>query len=338
MSHRRYTLPPLHSSVKLGLSNATFIAYRRGVERFMQARKLTYSNLVLLRTAQIDRRFASYLRELYDNEGSMQTGENARNGLHLWLPRTKNRLRDSHTILHYWARQRTQQSYPPIPRNVVMLVAVSLARRGELHAAVAVLLSFDCYLRVNECLNLTKADVTIPTDRRLGGDIHEKTTIHLRKTKTLDNLSCVVHDPVIARLLHRIVASLPTPASRLFPLTETAYREHHFKGTLRRIGFGHLGFVPHSLRHGGATHDYVIAGMPPDYIVRRGRWASAKSADRYIQQLRAVDMTFLIPAPLDQKGARFHEYLEAIMDDFIADQEGFAPLPPLSQAVSDRRL
>jgi integrase len=336
MSHRRYRLPALHSSVRLGLNNSTYTDYRRGVERFLEARALPYSKLVFLRTAQIDRRFASYLRELYDNEGSMQSGENARNGLHLWLPRTKNRLRDSHTILHYWARQRKQQSYPPIPRNVATLVAVSLAQRGELHAAIAVLLSFDCYLRVNECLSLTKADVTIPTDRRLGGDVHEKTTIHLRKTKTLDNLSCVVHDPVVARLLHRIVASLPTPASRLFPLTLTAYREHHFKGTLRGLGLGHLHFVPHSLRHGGATHDYVIAGMTPEYIVRRGRWASPKSADRYIQQLRAVDMTFLVPAAMDQQGARFQEHLEAVMDNFIGDV--FSALPPLSQAVSDRRL
>jgi integrase len=334
MSHR-YRLPPLHSSVRLGLNPSTYVDYRRGVERFLEARRLTYSKLIFLRTAQIDRRFASYLRELYDNDGSMQTGENARNALHLWLPRTKNRLRESHTVLHYWARQRKQHSYPPIPRNVAVLIAAALAQRGEIHAAIAVLLSFDCYLRVNECLSLTRADVTIPTDQRLG-DALANTTIHLRKTKTLDNLSCVVHDPVVARLLQRILFSLPTPASRLFPVTLTAYREYHFKGTLRRLGLGHLGFVPHSLRHGGATHDYVVAKRTPEYIQRRGRWASIKSADRYIQQLRAVDMTFKISADLDREGGMYHEFLEAIMDQAIGST--LPRVQPLSAALSEGRL
>lgn len=336
MSNNPSHLPHLHPSIRYGLSAATYAGYRRAVELFMLDRNLSYSQLVFLSTAQIDRRFAKYLEQLYDDDGSMQSGENARNGLHVWIPRTKNRLRRSHTILHYWAKAREQYSYPPIPRNVVTLVAISLAKRDEHHAAVAVLLSFDCYLRINECLQLTKADVTIPRDARLGGDPHEKTTIHLRRTKTLDNLSCVVHDPVVARLLHRIVNSLPSSSSRLFPLTQSAYREHCFKGTLRGLGLAHLHFVPHSLRHGGATHDYVIEGRPLEYIIRRGRWASAKSADRYVQQLAAVDLTFKVPAKLDHQGAVFHEHLEHLMDHFIKDS--WPTLPPLPSDVSERRL
>jgi hypothetical protein len=41
----------------------------------------------------------------------------------------------------------------------------------------------------------------------------------------------------------------------------------------------------HSLRHGGATHDY-LKGMPFDDVMVRGRWAVTKSAVHYIQQGR----------------------------------------------------
>lgn len=337
----RALLPHLFQPVREGLAVGTYAAYRRALELFLLDRNLTFPFLRLLSVESIDRKFKRYLRRLFLSvpQGSMQSGENARNALHLWIPRTKNRLCESHTILRYWARGRVQQARPPIPRNIATLVALSLARRGHILPAVAVLLSFDCYLRINECLSLTKADVTIPHDERLGGDVHEKTTIHLRKTKTLDNLSCMVRDPVVARLLHRIVDSLPSPSSRIFPFSAGEYREFFFKGTLRRLGLDHLHFVPHSLRHGGATHDFVIEGQSLDYIKRRGRWASADSVGRYVQQLAAVDLTFKVPSKSDRQGAVFHEHLEYLMDLCIDDSALALPtLPSLPPEVSDRRL
>ena len=46
-------------------------------------------------------------------------------------------------------------------------------------------------------------------------------------------------------------------------------------------------YVFHSLRHGGATHRY-LSGQPLEDILRFGRWASTKSARRYVQSGRAL--------------------------------------------------
>ena len=44
-------------------------------------------------------------------------------------------------------------------------------------------------------------------------------------------------------------------------------------------------FVPHSLRHGGASCDYMAMGaVRLEDILHRGRWATIKSTRHYIQQ------------------------------------------------------
>ena len=55
------------------------------------------------------------------------------------------------------------------------------------------------------------------------------------------------------------------------------------------------GYVFHSLRHGGATHDY-LAGVPLEEILHHGRWASVASARHYIQAGRALLMATALPA------------------------------------------
>jgi hypothetical protein len=53
-------------------------------------------------------------------------------------------------------------------------------------------------------------------------------------------------------------------------------------------------YVPHSLRHGGATFDFMNGHSITD-IMARGRWAATKSALRYIQEGRQLLMMNSIP-------------------------------------------
>lgn len=59
----------------------------------------------------------------------------------------------------------------------------------------------------------------------------------------------------------------------------------------------------HSLRHGGATHDF-IRGMTIEWIMFRGRWASSKSARHYIQSGRAVMLSTAVPAAMAALAAK----------------------------------
>jgi hypothetical protein len=62
-----------------------------------------------------------------------------------------------------------------------------------------------------------------------------------------------------------------------------------------RTSFG-WHFTPHSFRHGGATAD-LQAGVPLDQVVLRGRWASLKSARRYLQTALAHSLAVGVLEP-----------------------------------------
>ena len=72
------------------------------------------------------------------------------------------------------------------------------------------------------------------------------------------------------------------------------------KKSLKNFGANRVSFTPHSLRHGGATRDYML-GVPMADIVVRGRWAQSKTASRYIQQGRALLVKLDLPKKLRGK-------------------------------------
>ena len=61
-------------------------------------------------------------------------------------------------------------------------------------------------------------------------------------------------------------------------------------------------FVPHSLRHGGASVDYISLGARRiEEILFRGRWASMQSTRHYIQQWPALTAAALAGVPRWQR-------------------------------------
>ena len=72
----------------------------------------------------------------------------------------------------------------------------------------------------------------------------------------------------------------------MFGFTATSYRLV-FKSVVLSLGLGHVGYVPHSLRHGGATHLHMLRWSVDDILIR-GRWVAHKSARIYIQSGRAL--------------------------------------------------
>lgn len=80
---------------------------------------------------------------------------------------------------------------------------------------------------------------------------------------------------------------------RLFPFTTYQFR-HVFKATCANLGLSDR-YVPHSLRHGGATRYHHVLGWSIEDVLARGRWQSVKSARRYIQSGVAMLMSMHAP-------------------------------------------
>lgn len=59
-----------------------------------------------------------------------------------------------------------------------------------------------------------------------------------------------------------------------------------FKNTPAELGLGETGYSLHSLRHGGATHEW-LTGASLLYIMERGRWRSEHTVKWYLNSQRA---------------------------------------------------
>jgi integrase len=242
---------------------------------------------------QLDELLADYIHYLFEvGEGSGK-GEACClvYGVIKFLPRSKFELLTAQACLAGWLKKFPSIPYPPLTWPLSVAISVQLLRMYEPRAAIGVLLAFDCFLRCGELVNLHAKDVADAGDHRLGTE-YSGMALRLRKTKTGSNQWVEVDDPAVKLLVRVLLQSCPSKRSLLFPFTSSHFRSL-FKQAVQSLGLQH-NYIPHSLRHGGATRWHLLGRSMEDIMVR-GRWASSKSARRYVQSGRALLLSLHIP-------------------------------------------
>lgn len=280
--------------IEASCAPSTLSKYKRGVQLFLDWCQLHSINA---RTyIQLDDALTDYFHELYEQGDGSGKGLAAQTfyGIIKFIPRSVNRLSTAHASLQGWLKLRPSQSYPPLTWDLTVLVAVQLTRMGHLRAGIATLLAFDCFLRVGELVKLHRGDVADSGDMRLGSEYHG-VALRLRHTKTGPNQWVEVESKEVKQLLRIVMESVPSDDSFLFPYSAGQYR-NLFKQACAELGLS-SSYVPHSLRHGGATQ-WHLRGKPLEDILMRGRWASTKSARRYVQAGRAMLLATSVPPTL----------------------------------------
>lgn len=276
--------------LQAGLAPSTRKKYKDAVTKFMSW--CTERKEVADTYEELDELIADYLHEHYEaHEGrGKQFAKDTLNGVHNFLPRSKGQLLISSKVVQHWNKAHPAESYPPITWELAVTVAIQMVRGGDYLYGVATVVSFDCLLRVSELMALRREDVSFAGDARVGS-AYRKTLIAIRKAKTGNNQSVDVHDSKVADLL-RSVVSRTKPGQLLFPGGPRKYRKC-FKSTCAELGLSQL-YVPHSLRHGGATLMY-LQGQSVEHILLRGRWASTKSARTYVKSGPALALAVKVP-------------------------------------------
>ena len=194
------------------------------------------------------------------------------------------------------------QSHPPLTWPICVALAATMTKSGHFEMGVATLLAFDCYLRISEHLQLLVGDVALANDPRLGGALNQTLgAIRFAKAKTGKNQWVTIRNTEILQLLSVLMQGKAIK-DKVFGFTESAYR-YIWKKSLSALGLAHIGYVPHSTRHGGATAD-DLAGISLENIVMRGRWKSTESARIYIQSGRALLLTIQSPAAVHELGTQ----------------------------------
>ena len=242
--------------------------------------------------SEMDAVLSEYVHHLYIERGGKgrSSAENTLYGVELFLPRTKGKLRLTRLSLAGWKKLVPPKPFPPLTWDLAVMVAVRLVTEGHFLMGVATLVAFDAYLRVGEFTNIYSKDIAEPGDHRMGAGFN-RTAIRIRHAKTGKNQWAEVREPAVQELLHEVL-ELTAPGDRIFPFSPRTYRKH-FRAACDALGISRK-YVPHSLRHGGATRDH-LRGVHLEEILRRGRWASTKSARHYIQAGRALLLATRVP-------------------------------------------
>lgn len=267
------------SLLEAGYAPRTVTRYRRAVLRLLDFAES--DNKFLDDNWEVfDSSVARYLQRLFAEGGSKSLASDTLNGLVMYLPHAKGKLLMSLRLVRNWGRFEPSVPYPPLPYDACLAIALTFAADRRQDYALATLLAFDCFLRIGEFTSLLREDVAVTGPAREAGGV----VLRLGRTKTGPNQSVVVDDADVATLM---AAHLKTvrPYSHVFSFTADQYRKR-FRAVCQRLGLGSA-YVPHSLRHGGATR-WFLMGRSIDTIMHRGRWRSTKSARHYIQAGRAL--------------------------------------------------
>lgn len=289
----------------------TIQSYDDNLKKFLTFTRLTLSKLMRLPAHRIDLLLSSYFDWSFSLGGSYTYATYALNGLCFHYPLLKGQLPESKRRLKGWDNLRVSRSYPPITWELTTLLAVTLARSGFYAEGIALLLSFDCYLRVGELVGLRFRDIARPNDPRLGS-VHRHMAMRLRKTKTGRNQWVSLKNPQVAVVFWQYLQSRTFgDMDSVFPFSASHLRRA-LHGAVDSLGLSHIPYVLHSLRHGGATSDF-LAGSTIEQIKFRGRWKSMESVARYIQTGRALLLTLQVPSTLNDAGYLYSEFLVDVM-------------------------
>jgi Phage integrase family len=275
--------------IEATLTQSTMNKYKGALRQFLQW--CDDNNYDATTMEQLDDLLTDYFHDLYEQNDGTGKGLAACTfyGLCKYLPRCSDKLPSSHMSLKGWMKLQPGESYPPLTYDLAVLIACHMTMNGHFRYGVGVLLAFDCLLRVGELCNIRRCDVADVGDPRMGKE-YAGTSLRLPKTKTGANQWVTVEHPAVVTLI-RLLLSVTSGAALLFPFSSADFRSV-FKATCSSLGLSSK-YVPHSLRHGGATRLHLL-GRPIEDILLRGRWSSNKSARRYIQAGRAMLLTVAV--------------------------------------------
>lgn len=282
--------------IDASVGTATAAKYSRAVRRFIEW--CDEQHYDINSDEEMDEYLTIYFHEMYGERdgGGKSIAADTFFGILKYCPRYHDRLHSAYASLRGWQRLHASVPYPPLTWELTVLIATTMAVNGYRRHAFACLLAFDCFLRVGELVNIRYSDIATTADRRIGAE-YRGVAIRLRHTKTGANQWVQVENEELQRqLLLLLRASVASQRdTRIFAFTAASFRSI-FKRVCACLRLSAT-YVPHSLRHGGATRWHLL-GHSVDDILIRGRWASTTSARRYIQAGRALLLTVHVPVSI----------------------------------------
>lgn len=251
----------------------------------------------------LDEAMTRYFTYLFNKGDPQYKATYCLHGMRLFQPGVGAGFPMALKALKGWKKIQPSGSRPVMPREVVVMMAMMMRWRfRDNDVAVLTLLAFDCYLRCGELVALRTQDLV---------EMRGRLYVKIPSSKTGPDQGVMVSDPDIA-LLAQCLVRRREPGDRLFPSGLAHQYRVVFYRALDALGLRRLGFTPHSMRHGGATHDFHHRGISVENVLLKGRWKSTTSARHYIRSLPGLLAKVPIPPQVLHYGRRCEQHLAEV--------------------------
>lgn len=227
----------------------------------------------------------------------------------------------------------------PIPWPVAAAAAVWLAKKGWMGWALALVTAYVTYARPGELFSLQVRHLIPPIEPRgvvpgAGGGralplsryslvIRDSGLRVPTKTGAFDN-SVILDRPDLLwmdKWWYELRRARPLDAP-LFPGTQAAFSKA-VKEAGEAVGANALSMVAYSLRHGGASWDFLMKYRDLKEVKTRGHWLADRSMTRYSKSSKLLAAMHELTTE-----ARGHAELCAGRLELFLDDPASAPAPP----------
>lgn len=214
------------------------------------------------------------------------------------------------------------QTRPPIPWELVALVAYQMMKEKEAQAALLVLVMFEAYLRPGEALQLRQEDLVMPTAH------HPFYCLNLHPSERLETSKVGLSDESVAldsQTIPWLGLALKGQLTKnhkdfMFDLT---YRDLRgiWERALTSIGLKTSHAVLYQLRHSGPSHDRLIKSRSLLEVKKRGRWSSDSSVKRYEAHARVGQEFQKLPKRVQVSAIQAPKQLQVLAQRFFCQRK-----------------
>jgi integrase len=267
----------LGSLQSLRIAPRTAARYESALRRFFE--HLNLEGEAVGRTpAANDLQAARYIEHLWEQGDGKSWATDLLSALVWTSPNLKRQLLTSWGLIRAWGIHELPTRAPPLPRASFFALAQALTNAGHQDVGLGVVLAGHCLLRTGELLNLAWKDVELDGSL-LRGALNLGITKSGARRGIAESVS-VTQPWLIAMLFTYRQHHNKQPGDRFISLSSSAFPKT-FADAIRGLGWQDWGFMPYSLRRGGATELWRSTGQLSQVTVR-GRWSHPQTARIYV--------------------------------------------------------
>jgi integrase len=254
------------------VSARTLERYRLAVHRFLDW--MECESLEAATWVRLEKLLMRYIEELWATGEGKTLANNTLSGVQHYLS-TRRQMPGAWALLTTWGRLEVPARAPPVSRDLALALAGEACEQGREDFATLILLAFHCYLRPSELLRLGKSTISLG---RTGAGVLSLEWTKVGQQKGAKETVRVEDQLVLFWLRRRLVGR--SSGALLLESSPYSFRKFLADG-FKKLGVEHHGYMPYSLRRGGATHDFLVHRDIARCLFR-GRWADVRTGRIYI--------------------------------------------------------